>query len=195
MLNLAAGGLRALLRSRGERVDRIDIHAAVAASPRTRTPAARTGNRAGIIVVKLPLGEPDPAVRLRLISANSNNAKHEQQLTTAQGLMLWLARLGLLRRFTRRQRLTTIVESNVTGPPAPIRLLGADVIDMIPIGALAGNLAISFLAFSYAGVLTITVRVDAERHPDVPVLVAAMADDWRSLMALSGTDQREAATW
>ena len=112
--------MRALLRFRGERVDRIDIHAAVAASPRTRTPAARTGNRAGIIVVKLPLGEPDPAVRLRLISANSNNAKHEQQLTTAQGLMLWLARLGLLRRFTRRQRLTTIVESNVTGPPAPI---------------------------------------------------------------------------
>ena len=177
-----------MLRSRGERVDRIEIHAAVAASPRTRTPAPRTGNRAGIIVVKLPLGEPDPAVRLRLISAISGNAKREQLLTTEQGLMLWLARLGLLRRVTRRQRLTTIVESNVTGPSAPIRMLGADVIDMIPIGALAGNLAISFLAFSYAGGLTITVRVDADRHPDVPVLVTAMADDWRSLMAASGTD-------
>ncbi|MFF0174003.1 wax ester/triacylglycerol synthase domain-containing protein [Micromonospora profundi] len=189
VLNLAAGGLRALLRSRGERVDRIDINAAVAASPRTRTPAPRTGNRAGIIVVKLPLGEPDPAARLRLISANSSSAKREHLLTTEQFLLLWLARLGLLRRFTRRQRLTTVVESNVTGPPAPIRLLGADVIDMIPIGALAGNLAISFLALSYAGVLTITVRVDADRHPDAPVLVTAMADDWRSLMAIIGIDQ------
>ncbi|WP_410816253.1 wax ester/triacylglycerol synthase domain-containing protein [Micromonospora sp. 050-3] len=189
VLNLAAGGLRALLRSRGERVDGIDINATVAASPRIRTPAPRTGNRAGIIVVKLPLGEPDPAVRLRLVSANSSTAKREQMLTTEQCLLLWLARLGLLRRFTRRQRLTTVVESNVTGPPAPIRLLGADVIDMIPIGALAGNLAISFLAFSYAGVLTITVRVDADRHPDVPVLVAAMADDWRSLVAIAETDQ------
>jgi WS/DGAT/MGAT family acyltransferase len=180
VLDLAAGGLRALLRSRGESVD-LTAHAAVAASPRGEVPAPRAGNRAGIIVVKLPLSEPDPAARLRLIRANSDRAKREQVLTAEQGMMLWLARLGLLRRYTRRQRLTTIVESNVTGPSAPIRLLGAEVIDMIPIGALAGNLAISFLAFSYAGVLTITVRVDAERHPDLPVLVAAMAQDWHSL--------------
>ncbi|WP_370028430.1 wax ester/triacylglycerol synthase domain-containing protein [Planotetraspora sp. GP83] len=180
VLDLAAGGLRALLRSRGESVD-LNVHAAVAASPRNEKPAPRTGNRAGIIVVKLPLDEPDPAARLRLIRANSDRAKREQILTTEQGMMLWLARLGLLRRYTRRQRLTTIVESDVIGPPAPIRLLGAEVVDMIPIGALAGNLAISFLAFSYAGILTITVRVDAERHPDFPVLVAAMAQDWHSL--------------
>lgn len=98
-------------------------------------------------------------------------------------MLIWLARLGLLRRYTRRQRLTHVVESNVIGPPAPIRLGGAPVVDLIPIGALAGNLAISFLASSYAGRLTITIRADADRYADLPVLTAAMAREWRDLTA------------
>jgi len=181
VLDLAAGGLRALLLSRAESVDRLAVHAAVAASPHTDTPAPRTGNRAGIIIVNLPLDEPDPSARLWLIGLDSARAKREQLLTTEQGMLVWLARLGLLRRYTRRQRLTNIAESSVIGPPTPIRLLGAPVTDMIPIGALAGNLAISFLAFSYAGRLTIAIRADADRHPDLAVLTDAMARDWQVL--------------
>jgi hypothetical protein len=53
--------------------------------------------------------------------------------------------------FIRRQRLTNLVECNVIGPPAPIRVLGAPVLDLVPIGVLAGNVAVSFLALSYSG--------------------------------------------
>jgi len=182
VLGLAAGGLRALLRSRGESVTGIRVHAAVAMSPPRSGPSPLTGNRAGIVIVALPLSEPDPVARLHLIRDDSARAQRDQLHTTAPGVLLWLARLGLLRRFTRRQHLTTVVESDVIGPPAPIRLFGAPVIDLIPIGALAGNLAISFLALSYAGGLTITVRVDAQRCPDLPVLVAAMEQEWRLLL-------------
>lgn len=55
-----------------------------------------------------------------------------------------------MRYFTRRQHLTTLIESNVTGPPKPIRVLGVPVQELIPVGVIAGNLAIAFLAFSYA---------------------------------------------
>ena len=185
VLDLAAGGLRALLLSRAESVDRLAVHAAVAASPHTDTPAPRTGNRAGIIIVNLPLDEPDPSARLRLICLDSARAKREQLLTTEQGMLVWLARLGLLRRYTRRQHLTNIAESSVIGPPTPILLLGAPVTDMIPIGALAGNLAISFLAFSYAGRLSIAIRADADLHPDLSVLADAMAQDWQALTSAS----------
>jgi diacylglycerol O-acyltransferase / wax synthase len=185
VLDLAAGGLRALLRSRGEPVGELSLHAAVASSPHIDGQSPRSGNRSGVIVVRLPLCEPDSSVRLRIISADSARAKRDQLPTAERGMLVWLARVGLLRRYTRRQRLTNIVESNVIGPPTPIRLLGAPVVDLIPIGALAGNLAISFLACSYAGVLTIAVRVDADRCPDLSTLVAAMAQEWDTLFAQS----------
>jgi diacylglycerol O-acyltransferase / wax synthase len=57
------------------------------------------------------------------------------------------------------------------------------VVDLIPIGVLAGNLTVAFLAFSYHGSLTVTVWCDADRYPDLPVLVDAMYRDWTWLTA------------
>lgn len=181
VLGLVAAGLRELLLTRGQSVDGFSLHAAVAVSLRSPNEATGAGNRSGIIVVRLPLHEADPGVRLRLISAEAARAKRGQVPTAPQRLLLWLARLGLLRRFIRRQRLTNIVESNVVGPPERIHLLGAPVLDLIPIGALSGNLAIGFVALSYNGTLSITVRADADLYPDLPTLLAKMRQEWQIL--------------
>ncbi|PWU47175.1 hypothetical protein DLE60_19280 [Micromonospora globispora] len=77
--------------------------------------------------------------------------------------------------------MTNVIESNVVGWPEPIIVLGAPVLDVVPVSLLAGNLTLSFLALSYAGCLTITVCADADRHPDLPVLLAAMRTDWTVL--------------
>jgi hypothetical protein len=154
------------------------LHAAVAVSLRTADQADQAGNRSGIIVVRLPLGELDPGVRLAAISAETRSAKAGQFAANEQRLMVWLARSGLMRYLTRRQHLTNLVESDVTGPPVPVQMLGAAVLELIPAGVLAGNLAITFLAFSYAGRLTVTVWCDADRYPDLPVLVEAMRREW-----------------
>jgi hypothetical protein len=98
-------------------------------------------------------------------------------------VLVWVARTGLLRSLTRRQHLANLIESNVAGPPEPIRVLGAPLPDLVPVGVLAGNLALSFLALSHAGRLTVTVRTDADRYPDLPVVLAAMERDWRALAA------------
>jgi diacylglycerol O-acyltransferase / wax synthase len=95
--------------------------------------------------------------------------------------MVWLARSGLTRFFTRHQRLTNIIESNVTGPAAPIRMLGAPVLDVLPVSLIAGNLTAAFLAFSYAGRLSVTICVDADQYPDLPVLVDAVHAEWTML--------------
>jgi diacylglycerol O-acyltransferase / wax synthase len=187
VLDLIAGGLRALLVARGEPVDGLVLHTAVAVSLRIQAEADRAGNRAGIVVVRLPLHEPDPGARLRTITTETAAAKRSQLAANEQHLMVFLARAGLMRYFTRRQRLTNLIESNVTGPPEPIRVLGAPVQELIPVGVIAGNLTIAFLAFSYAGWLTVTVWCDAERFPDLPVLVQAMNRDWAELVTRSAT--------
>ncbi|BCB91846.1 wax ester/triacylglycerol synthase domain-containing protein [Phytohabitans suffuscus] len=145
--------------------------------------AARGGNHTGGVVVRLPAGEPDPGVRLRLVAAESARAKREQPPTAGNALLVWLARLGVAGWFSRHQHLIHFVESNLPGPPAPVRVLGAPLLDVVPIGNLAGNLGVSFLALSYAGRLVVTVHADADRFPDLPVLLAGMRREWAALSA------------
>jgi hypothetical protein len=182
VLSLMGGGLGSLLRSRGEPVDGVRLHTGVAVSLRPAGERVEAGNRSGAIMVRLPIGEPDPAVRLRAVCAETARVKDHQVAAYGQRVVVLLARLGLLRAFARRQHMTNVVESNVTGPVTPIRVLGAPVLDLVAIGTLVGNLALSFLALSYAGRLSIAVRADADLFPDLPVLLAAMRRDWEALV-------------
>jgi WS/DGAT/MGAT family acyltransferase len=184
VLSLATAGVRALLHTRGESLDGLWLHATVAMSLRTSAEALDGGgNRTGGFVVRLPAGEPDPAARLGSIAVESARAKRDQPPTAGNVLLIWLARMGVANYFSRHQRMIHFVESNVPGPPVPVRVLGAPVLDVLPIGNLAGNLGVSFLAVSYAGTLAITVHVDADRFPDLPVLLAGMRREWAMLRA------------
>jgi diacylglycerol O-acyltransferase len=176
LLDLVAGGIRALLRERGETAD--ELHVAVPVAPHNRH---QDGNQAGIVVVRLPLDPADPRERMALVHDAAAVAKHGQAGGAAP--LVWLARSGLYRVFTRHQRLTNVVVSNVAGPAEPLAFLGAPVVDLIPFGALAGNLALTFLALSYAGTLVVSVRADRERFADLPVLVAAMNQEWQTMAA------------
>jgi len=63
--------------------------------------------------------------------------------------------------------------SYVHGPDRPLTLCGRAVRSIVPISVgESGNIAVSFQAMSYAGVLTVTAIADPDRCPDVPVLVA-----------------------
>jgi hypothetical protein len=99
-----------------------------------------------------------------------------------------LGRFGVVRRAMERQRLVNLVETYLPGPPIAIDALGAPVLDLVPIAPLTGNLPLSFVALSYAGHLTLAVRVDEDRFPDLDVLLAAMERDW-DLLARSAAPE------
>ncbi|MGC1211794.1 MAG: wax ester/triacylglycerol synthase domain-containing protein [Micromonospora sp.] len=182
VLAVAAGGVRRLLQGRSERVDGVRVHVSVAVSLRPSAVEGEVGNRSGGIALRVPL-DADPHARLREIARESAEAKSDQLPTVGNTLLVWLARIGLLRYFSRHQRMINIVESNVVGPPATVSLLGAPVRSITPVGTLAGNLSLGFLALSYAGRLTIAVQADADQYPDLPVLLAAMERDCSALLA------------
>ena len=181
VLAVSAGGLRQLLKGRAEPVDGVRLNATVAVSLRG-SGSDDVGNRSGSIVVPVPL-DADPSRRLREIAQESARAKRRQAYTAGSGLLVALARLGLLRFFSRHQHMVNFVESDVTGPATRLRLLGAPIVAVVPIGTLAGNLTVGVLALSYAGRLTIAVQADAERCPDLDVLLAGMREDGRALTA------------
>ncbi|GAA0222990.1 WS/DGAT domain-containing protein [Cryptosporangium japonicum] len=73
-----------------------------------------------------------------------------------------------------------VVESDLTGPAAPISVFGAKVRTVIPIGSLAGNVPISVLALSYAGELVVAIQTDADAVPDAEILVEGVRAEWKA---------------
>jgi hypothetical protein len=181
VLDLVAGGVRALLDGRGEPVERLRPRAGVAVALFSPGRGSDAGNDIGTLQVPLPIGEPDPCARLPLIAAATTRAKRGGMVAAEPLLRASLGRLGFVRRSMERQRLVNLAETYLPGPPVPIDVLGARVLDLLPIAPLAGNLGLSFVALSYAGRLAVAVRADADQFADLDVLAAAMERDWQAL--------------
>jgi WS/DGAT/MGAT family acyltransferase len=181
VLGLLAGGLRALLDGRGEPVDRWEprVGIAVALPPSERDDAG--GNQFGSYWVALPIGEADPPERVRRVAAARDRSKRTQSVTGVTGIRVWTTRFWPMRQLMGRQRFINLMETFVPGPPRPIELLGAPALDLIPIQPLGRNVGLTVLASSYAGRLTIAVRVDSDAFPDLDVLLGAIQRDWQTL--------------
>jgi hypothetical protein len=68
LLAAYAGGCRALLETRGELTPQLELKVSVAASLR-RPGETTSGNRVGVRIVPIPVGEPNPLRRLKRIAA------------------------------------------------------------------------------------------------------------------------------
>jgi diacylglycerol O-acyltransferase / wax synthase len=182
VLAVVAGGVRELLLSRGEAVPGGDLVTSVPVSLRPSSAARELGNQAGVIMVPLPVGEPDPRRRLAEVVDRTRRAKARQQAGFGQQVTVAMAALPLARRFMDHQRFVNLFVTNVIGPPVQVYLLGARVEDVMPIVIGAGNVTIAVCALSYAGRLVLAVTADAESCPDVERIVAGMRRTWSELV-------------
>jgi len=181
LLAVVSGGLRELLRGRGELAVGMELRVSVPATLRRAGAARELGNAVGVMVVPVPVSEPDATRRLERTAAATRAAKAEQHPASAQYVMAGSAALGLSVPLTRRQRMVNTFVTNVPGPRQALYLLGARIDQVLPVVGLAGNVTVTFAALSYRGRLDIVVDADAGACPDVDVLVAAMHGAWDSL--------------
>jgi WS/DGAT/MGAT family acyltransferase len=181
LLTVVAGGLRALLLTRGELTAGMELMVSVPAALRRAGAARELGNAVGAIVVPLPVYEPDAARRLERIAAATRAAKVAQHPAYVQDVMAGLAALGLALPLARRQRLVNTFVTNIPGPCDVLYLLGARIEAVLPVVAAAGNVTVIFAALSYRGRLDVVVGADTAACPDVDVLVSGMERAWASL--------------
>ncbi len=125
VLAAVAGGLRELLRHRGEDVKGLALRAAVPVSLHHEQPGQARGNQNGAMIVPLPLGEPDPVRRLDLIAAETAERKQHPHPPGASGVMSFPVVQRAVFRLLYRQRLVNLYVTNVPGPPVPLYLAGA----------------------------------------------------------------------
>jgi diacylglycerol O-acyltransferase / wax synthase len=182
ILAIVASAMRELLISRGEPVEAVSLQVSVPVGQRAASDR-ELGNAAGLMQLPLAIGDADPARLLDLAVAATREAKRTMHANQATGLIAMLGILGLARPFIARQHLVNLFVSNVPGPSRPIYVLGSRVLDAFPFTVLAGNVPVSFVAFSYVGRLNLVTQVDPAAVPDVDVIARGMARAWAQLRA------------
>jgi diacylglycerol O-acyltransferase / wax synthase len=136
------------------------------------------------MMVPLPLGEPDPVRRLALIAAETAARSHKARPEAGSGIFRFVAGQRAWYWHFPRQRSVNLVVTNVPGPPAPLYLAGARLLELFPVVPVMGNLTFVVSVLSYAGQLNLTAVADRELCPDLEVFVQGVR---RSLDALAAS--------
>jgi len=182
VLALWSGGLRELMLFRQEPTTGIELVMNMPVSLRSTSEAPTIGNEVGFMALPLPVWEVDVHSRLELILATTRRAKSEQDAAAMAGFLAAASAIPFGKYFSAHPHNVNVRVSNVIGPPVPLYVLGARILDVVPITRLFGNVGLTLCAFSYAGQIYLVVTADATAFPDLDVLMAGMEQDWHALI-------------
>jgi hypothetical protein len=122
-----------------------------------------------------------------LIAAETAARKGKARPEAGSGIFRFVAGQRIWYRLFPRQRSVNLVVSNVPGPPIPLYLAGAPLLEVFPLLPPMGNLTLVAAALSYAGQLNLTAAADRDSCPDVEAFTrgvrAALDDLARSALA------------
>jgi len=177
ILAVATGGLRRLFERRREAVPD-QLVALVPMSIRRSDEHLELGNRIATLMVALPLSEPDPAERLRLVHAETTRVKESEQ---ARAASLVIEATGwtpptinrVLADVISRQLNWNLVVSNVPGPQMPFYLLGRRMVEVYPVVPLSPQQhALSIGVVSYDGGVFFGITADRNLFADIDEVAA-----------------------
>ncbi|MGO4599689.1 wax ester/triacylglycerol synthase domain-containing protein [Terrabacter sp. 2RAF25] len=177
LLTAVSGAIGGALADDGQRPDSVVL--SVPYSSRAATTAGSLGNATGVVPFRIPL-DSDALTRLRSVVQLTRQQHGRPRAASAGPLGVafrGLARVGLLQWFVDHQRLVNSFVTNVHGPDAALRFCGCAVTRLVPIAVTPGNVAVSFVALSYAGTLAISVVTDPEVVADSGPLVAHLREE------------------
>ena len=195
ILAVVSGALRNWLLSRGEAVVgsstvRAMAPVSVQGDVDAGTDVAALGNRVSSYLVDLPVGEPNPVLRLNHVSHAMRAHKESGQSVGADALIRLsgfapptIHSLGARVANSFAQRIFNLVITNVPGPQFPLYAAGARMIEMFPVVPLAKNQAVSIGITSYDGGVYYGLNADRDAMSDVDTLAALMEESLEELVS------------
>jgi diacylglycerol O-acyltransferase len=190
ILATVAGALRNWLLSRGESVTgRTTIRAMVPVSVRAGHEQGALGNRVSSYLVDLPVGEPDPVVRLSQVSFAMRAHKESGQSVGADAIVALsgfapptLHALGARVANGISRRLFNLVITNVPGPQFPLYAGGAQMLEMFPVVPLAKGQGLCIGLTSYNGGVFYGLNADRDVMADVDVVGSLLEESLAELV-------------
>jgi diacylglycerol O-acyltransferase / wax synthase len=194
VLAAAAGGLRELLRSRGEALPGQGLRAMVPVNLRSATERLALGNRITSLFVHLPVAEADPLERYRRQVEEAEGLKSGTQATGSAAIIGLAGHAPpVLHSFLARglfaTRLFNVTVTNVPGPQFPLYAFGSRLQAVWPLVPLAASHGVGLAVFSYDGELFFCLNADRDSVPDLDVLATGIrrsVDELRGLAAKPG---------
>ena len=188
LLAITSGGLRALLSSRGERVEGSTVRIYVPVSLRRHLGGPQHGNEIAQMVVPLSLGTSKPGQRLQQIALETTSRKSRPRMNLGAMFGSRIAR-RLMMKAAVKQRVN-VTSASIPGPKEPLYLIGARVLEVFPILPLVANEPLGVGAVSYAGSFNIGIVADRDAFPDLEIFVAGATEELQALAAKSSTGPR-----
>lgn len=199
VLATVAGALRRFVLRRGVAPEKlIDVRAMVPVSRHAKGASETTGNHVVLLLVRLPLDNPDPVACLLRIAATTRELKagHASmggELLVALSEVTSPALLTAVLSLALEMRAFNLIVTNVPGPTQPLSLLDAKLTRIVPIVNLWPHQSLGIAVASYAGDMTFGIQTDRAVIPDVDLLrddLAAAFDELRAAVpqASSGPD-------
>jgi WS/DGAT/MGAT family acyltransferase len=197
VLTIVARALRRDLGRRGEDLSELNAFVPVSVA-QSRNRAAAPGNEVAGMVVRLPIGCPDPVECLRRISAETREVKESGQALGAQALtelggLTPPTILSVAARLSARQRFVNLVVTNVPGPQRPLYLQGRELLEIAPMVPVGNNLALTVGAVSYNGTVSFGLVGDFDALPDLDVTIEDVRTATEELAVAAGVELRPAA--
>lgn len=197
-LTAITDSFRTMLIRRGEQPQRNSLRTLVPVSVRSRNAADKTDNRVSVMLPYLPVEKADPISQLRTVHARLKRAKASGQrqagnvVVSAANVIPFPFTAWTVRALTRLpQRGVVTLATNVPGPRKRLRVMGREVVRLLPIAPLAMQLRTGIAILSYADHLAFGIIGDYDAAPDVDELAhgieravtrltAVSAGHWRS---------------
>ncbi|HEY0165915.1 MAG TPA: wax ester/triacylglycerol synthase family O-acyltransferase [Jatrophihabitans sp.] len=198
VLATVTGAIRGWMLSRGEPVTpSTTVRAMVPVSIRGDEDSEQAGNRVSSYLVDLPVGEPNPMIRLSQVGYAMKAHKESGQSVGAEALAALsgfapptLHALGARAAASFTRRLFNVVVTNVPGPQFPLYASGARMLEMFPVIPLAAGQAVSIGLTSYDGGVFFGLNADRDAMHDVEVLGSLIEESLAELVAASSGARR-----
>ena len=140
------------------------------------------GNKITLLRLTVPVGEPDPGSRMRLLHRVTEAARNEPSLPVTDVIAEALNMLpsgyvgGVFKHID-------FLASNVPGTPLPLFLAGSEITGFFAFGPTIGA-SLNTTLVSYRGTCDIGVNIDTAAVPDPDVMLECLREGFDEIAAL-----------
>ncbi len=190
VLTAVSGSLRQFLRSRGIRIEGLELRALVPVSIRAEHERGQFGNRIAAMRGPLPVYVEDPVARLRAVRSGMDDLKRSKQAVGAEVLASVQSfapptMLAQASRLNFSTRLFNVIVTNIPGPQFPIYARGRELQDVFPVAFLPEDHALAIAIMSYNGKVNFGLLGDYDALGDLQKLADGIDQSLAELVALA----------
>jgi WS/DGAT/MGAT family acyltransferase len=192
VLTIVTGAIRKLMQRRQVDPASLDFRVSAPVNVRRELRTGEMGNNVSSWVVRLPIDEEEPLAQLEELHRTTQALKESDDAAAVKAITEVLDWLPLDTQSLSVGTMNTIV-TNVPGPPYPLYMLGAEVLQLIPFAPLLQNLGLTIGVISYNGQVLWGLNADMDLLPDLDDFRVAIQKSFVRLADAAGVHLGESA--